>query len=537
MVGSSDVVATFGVSRFRRMLVVRLCGLLAVVMLLPCAWAASGDTFLYVDPTDPDPATFATIQDAIDAAPHPGHTVIEVAAGTYYENLWWDYKDIELIGAGAGLTIVNADVDGDGVPGPGRCLFMRWVPDTAMVEGFTFTGGHASVPQPRGGGVFLWLSSPTLSSNIITDNWADGHGGGVHVDIGSAPTLIGNTITRNTADSWGGGVNVFTSAPTFINNTISDNSALRGGGLSLWKTAATLTGNTITDNWGGLGGGVYIQWIDKLGDPSPTLTNNLIARNVATSHGGGVWVHRSSPILTNNTIVDNEGGGFYHSQFDPQNPVITNCILFRNTVYDVVGEPCTVTYCDIGTVQPGTVVLDGTGNISADPMFVGGGDYHPQDGSPCVDAGTNAAPELPLTDKDGNPRIFCGVVDMGAYEWQGPSVITVQIDIKPGSYPNAINNDGHGVIPVAVLGSADFEVSLILVHTVTLEGMSIKVVGKASKMLYHYEDVNGDGFDDLVMQIQDMDGAFEPGTVTATLTGELLCGTPIVGQDTIVIVP
>lgn len=530
MVGSSEVAATFGVSRLRRVFGVRLCGLCCAVAVLLVGTSALAQLTLEVPSTD-----YPTIQSAINAAlDPPGHTVIGVAAGTYYENLGWRDKSIELIGAGAGLTIVDANVDHDEYPGPGRCLVMAWVPDTAVVNGFTFRNGAPPAGQQRAGGVFLYISSPTLIDNIITGNEAD-LGAGVGIDIGCAPTFIGNVITDNHAGSWGGGLYVFTSAPTFINNTISDNSAVRGGGLSLWKTSATLTGNTITDNWAGLGGGVYIQWIEKPGDPSPTLTNNLIARNVATSHGGGVWIHRSSPILTNNTIVDNEGGGFYHSQFDPQNPVITNCILFGNTVYDVVGEPCTVTYCDIGE-GPWWVWIDPT-NISADPMFVGGGDYHLDDGSPCIDAGDNAAPELPLTDKDGNARIVADYVDLGAYEWQGPSVITVQIDIKPGSYPNAINNDGRGVIPVAVLGSADFEVSLILVDTVTLQGMSIKVVGKASKMLYHYEDVNGDGFDDLVLQIQDMDGAFQPGTVTATLSGELLCGTPIVGQDDITIVP
>lgn len=37
--------------------------------------------------------------------------------------------------------------------------------------------------------------------------------------------------------------------------------------------------------------------------------------------------------------------------------------------------------------------------------------------SPCIDAGNNAAPYLPLQDKDGNARIIGSVVDMGAYEY------------------------------------------------------------------------------------------------------------------------
>ncbi|MEJ2183242.1 MAG: PKD domain-containing protein [Nitrospirota bacterium] len=113
----------------------------------------------------------------------------------------------------------------------------------------------------------------------------------------------------------------------------------------------------------------------------------------------------------------------------------------------------------------------------------------------------------------------------------------VSIDIKPGSDPNCFNNDGHGVIPVAVLGSADFDVNNIDPSTVQLEGLAVKAVGKGNKLLSHIEDVNGDGFDDLVIQIQDTDGSFTSGSGTAVLTGNLYDGTAIQGTDSICIVP
>ena len=114
---------------------------------------------------------------------------------------------------------------------------------------------------------------------------------------------------------------------------------------------------------------------------------------------------------------------------------------------------------------------------------------------------------------------------------------TVNIDIKPGSDPNSFNNNGHGVIPVAILGSPYLDVTDIDAGSVSLEGMAIRAVGKSNKLLAHYEDVNEDGYEDLVVQIEDTDGTFIVGDTTATLTGVLSDGTTIQGQDSIRIIP
>ena len=115
-------------------------------------------------------------------------------------------------------------------------------------------------------------------------------------------------------------------------------------------------------------------------------------------------------------------------------------------------------------------------------------------------------------------------------------VILVPVDIKPGSDPNCFNNNDHGVIPVAILGEVDFDVRDIDPNTVQLEGLAVKVVGKSNKLLAHYEDVNTDGYEDLVVQFEDMDEVFKEGTATATVTGNLYDGTLIGGTDTICIV-
>ncbi len=74
-----------------------------------------------------------------------------------------------------------------------------------------------------------------------------------------------------------------------------------------------------------------------------------------------------------------------------------------------------------------------TTNINTDPLFYGGAEfpYNLSDESPCIDAGTLDLPQfildnMPDTDLAGNPRIFNGKIDMGAYEWN-PTVSTKEI--------------------------------------------------------------------------------------------------------------
>jgi hypothetical protein len=144
-------------------------------------------------------------------------------------------------------------------------------------------------------------------------------------------------------------------------------------------------------------------------------------------------------------------------------------------------------------------------------------------------------------DSDGNGDNPTNLTNNSATDdnpdWQPLPTISVEIDIKPGSDPNCFNNDGNGVIPVAILGSADFDVTQIDASTVMLEGLAVKATGKSNNLLAHIENVNGDGFNDLVVQIQDIDRVFAPGDATATLTGELFDGTLFEGTDSICIVP
>lgn len=135
-----------------------------------------------------------------------------------------------------------------------------------------------------------------------------------------------------------------------------------------------------------------------------------------------------------------------------------------------------------------------------------------------------------------------------AFQSSPPATISVVaavvgIDIKPGDFPNSINLRSAGVIPVAILSSETFDALTIDEETIFLASAGVRVAGRvgvagrSGKFMCHEEDVNDDGFDDLVCQIETAEFLIEPGEDTAELTAETFNGTPIQGTDSIRIVP
>jgi hypothetical protein len=116
------------------------------------------------------------------------------------------------------------------------------------------------------------------------------------------------------------------------------------------------------------------------------------------------------------------------------------------------------------------------------------------------------------------------------------SPLRVDIDIKPGSDPNAINLGSEGVIPVAILGSDLFDVHDINQESLMFEGNEARRKGKKEK-IGAFEDVNEDGFVDMVVQFATSELELSETDTEATLTGILLDGTTMEGTDSIVIVP
>ncbi|HDZ44198.1 MAG TPA: hypothetical protein ENH80_09690, partial [Phycisphaerae bacterium] len=119
----------------------------------------------------------------------------------------------------------------------------------------------------------------------------------------------------------------------------------------------------------------------------------------------------------------------------------------------------------------------------------------------------------------------------------GPAeIVSVSLDIKPGSDANSVNLKSMGLLPVVVYGSEELDVTEISLDTLLLNGVGPRLMPDGS---WHvsFEDVDGDLLLDLVIHFEMQALGIEPGMTDLTLTGLLMDGTGLQGADAIRIVP
>ncbi|HUH75653.1 MAG TPA: right-handed parallel beta-helix repeat-containing protein, partial [Chitinophagales bacterium] len=273
---------------------------------------------------------------------------------------------------------------------------------------------------PSGGGTRNYATNPTILSGDIgtfgtqTDNSyhvmviaglaasADSVVvDGISVQWGRASgsgsfTYNGNSIKRNT----GGGIFAYNNAngnkTTIRNCTISANYASDAGAGMCNTGSATLIVNCLfSGNYANYGGAMIN------GSSPVNIINCTIAGNHDNNGGGGMRNSSSVPTITNTIIYGNNGGISNNSS----TPVITYSLvqgLTATTNGNLNGNttnPLFVTPVEAGTTNTG-------------------GDYKLQNGSPCVNVGSNVAiPSGVDTDINGNNRLHC-TTDMGAHELQ-----------------------------------------------------------------------------------------------------------------------
>jgi hypothetical protein len=117
--------------------------------------------------------------------------------------------------------------------------------------------------------------------------------------------------------------------------------------------------------------------------------------------------------------------------------------------------------------------------------------------------------------------------------------IDVEIDIKPGSFPNSINLCSKGKVPVAIFSTPEFDATTIDPGTVTLAGagVAVKGKGKRNRLMASFEDKNDDGIMDLVVHVSTQELEISNSDELVVLEGETYDNIPIIGSDSIRIVP
>ena len=131
----------------------------------------------------------------------------------------------------------------------------------------------------------------------------------------------------------------------------------------------------------------------------------------------------------------------------------------------------------------------------------------------------------------------------------------VHIDVKPSSCPNPLNVKSKGVLPVALLGTADLDVNDVDIASLRLEGVApirsaFEDVATPTDLFTAngdcYEDCNElgpDGYTDLTLKFDRQElvealglgGVEDRECVVLKLTGNLNDGTSIEGEDLVVI--
>lgn len=316
---------------------------------------------------------------------------------------------IALDGNGANIiegNFIGTDATGTTALGNGFGVYIfNWSPNN-IIGGAT-PGARNLISGNNSDGVHVYGHWNVVQGNLVgTDVNGSANlgnnGYGIRFDNTDNHTVSDNIVAYNAV----GGIILFSCDDTTItHNEIRFNRSQDGIGVSGPASGNVITANHITEN-------------DRMGISLYKATNHSLTNNVVVGNKmAGIWCHVDSSLTAfNNTIVSNTSDGIYldgTSTF-----TITNAIIWGNGD-DLNG--CTATYSDISDGDPGT------GNISADPLFVNAptGDYRLRPGSPCIDAGTNEG--APTQDIIGNPRPIDGdrdgtaITDMGAYEYVPPA--------------------------------------------------------------------------------------------------------------------
>ncbi len=224
---------------------------------------------------------------------------------------------------------------------------------TAMLDGFTVTGGNAdgSAPDNSGGGMYNSGGSPTLTNVSFSGNSATSFGGGMNNDSASSPMLTNVIFSGNSADQGGGTFNEAASSPTLTNVTFSGNSATSFGG-GIYNNAGSLT-----------------------------LANSILWGNTAGSGGAQIYDFGASPVTATYSDIQGGWGGTGNLDADPLFVDADGADNLAGTADDNLrlqpGSPAINTGNNAAVPAGVTTDLDGALRITNIVVDMGAYEYHP----------------------------------------------------------------------------------------------------------------------------------------------------------------
>lgn len=191
------------------------------------------------------------------------------------------------------------------------------------LDGVTVTGNKATYSKKgTGAGIEAQGGSLTVKDSTISNNEAQGNGGGIFSAEGNVLDVSGSTIQGNKADN-GGGIHMGEARDT-----------------SKTPSKATITDTRILENeaiGSGEGGGVYV------GGPraDATLKGCTVANNKSVSTGGGIAAKLGTVTLDDTTVENNQavnGGGLFHLGIAvPGSLTLQNGSIIRNNTASSMG--------------------------------------------------------------------------------------------------------------------------------------------------------------------------------------------------------
>jgi hypothetical protein len=369
-----------------------------------------------------------------------------------------------------GNTVINNETVSIEDFSPGGAYIQTFDASATITDNeFRDNSGGTNDFSPGGAYIQTFDASATITDNEFRDNSSlstnDFSPGGAYVQTFGAPGVFSrNTASGNDTslcdDSCPGGIylHMFDADQIVADNTLLNNTtqgvSSSPGGLHLGGNGGDLVfvNNILGGNVSATGpGGADIG----LTDFTMNLINNTFSLNEGGGNGGGVSVSPGSDTtivnLYNNIVFNNSTTATGEDIFIANTSAPAAEInLFNNDF----GEFCleATATCDFATLGSNQ-----GGNIQEDPLFVDAalGDFRLGADSPAIDAGDAAAPNLPATDHDGNPRPFGPAPDMGALE-AVPTLATNPSALNFGQ----IDSNQSDPLELTILNNGGFEANV-----------------------------------------------------------------------------